>query len=189
VVWIELFLCAVTILVAGIKLSKYGDEIADRTGIAKTWIGLILLATVTSLPELISGVSAVTLNNLPNLAVGGVLGSCLFNLVILAFLDWAARGVPLSSRIHHSHVLTGGFGIILLALVCTSKLFGSEHNTIGWVDPFSIAYIAVYLLAMRTLFQFESKRSLELISATTAAEMTKGSLARPCLEFLPEVVF
>lgn len=180
-VWFELLICAATILIAGCQLSKYGDEIADRTGLGKTWIGLILLATVTSLPELISGVSAVTLNNLPDVAVGGVIGSCLFNLVILALLDMGAGDKPLSSKIHHSHVITAGFGIVLLASFCVAK--GWSRGQIGWFDPFSILYIVIYLLAMRTIFQFETRRSLEATSQETKAALKEGSLLKPALMF------
>jgi Ca2+/Na+ antiporter len=121
--WVELLICAAAILLAGIQLSKYGDQIAELTGLGRSWIGLILLASVTSLPELISGISAVTLNDLPDVAVGGVVGSCLFNLVILAMLDVAAGSTPLSHRIQNNHIISAGFGIILLCLVGVSKLF------------------------------------------------------------------
>ena len=64
---------------------------ADKSGLSGSWVGLILLATVTSLPELVTGVSALTLANVPNIAVGSLLGSCVFNLVILVVLDfWCA---------------------------------------------------------------------------------------------------
>ena len=54
-------LCAAVIVFSGIKLAKYGDKIADLTGMGKAWVGLILMASVTSLPELITGISAVAI--------------------------------------------------------------------------------------------------------------------------------
>ena len=50
-------ICAVIIFLAGKRLSYYGDVIADLTGLGKAWIGLILMASVTSLPELMVGIS------------------------------------------------------------------------------------------------------------------------------------
>ena len=79
--------CAVIIFFAGKKLSFYGDQIAEKTGLGKAWIGLILLASVTSLPELIVGISSSAMIGSADLAVGDVLGSCAFNLAILAILD------------------------------------------------------------------------------------------------------
>jgi cation:H+ antiporter len=58
--WLAFALCATAILVAGTRLSREGDEIARLTGMGGTWVGMALLATVTSLPELMTGLSAVT---------------------------------------------------------------------------------------------------------------------------------
>jgi cation:H+ antiporter len=180
-VWIELLLCISAIVLAGSRLSKYGDEIAEKTGLGRSWIGLILLATVTSLPELISGISAVTLK-LPDIAVGGVLGSCMFNLVILSLLDLAAGKTPLAAKVHHSHIMSAGFGIVLLAAVCTAKIFG-DQVVLGWVSPFSLVYLVIYLLAMRTLFQFESKSVIKEAAEATSQALERGSLIKPCLLF------
>ena len=60
-IWLEFLLCVGLIGVAGQRLIKYGDAIAELTGLSRSWIGLMLVATVTSLPELVTGLSAVTL--------------------------------------------------------------------------------------------------------------------------------
>lgn len=49
--------CALIIFFAGKKLSYYGDLLAETTGLSKGWIGIILMASVTSLPELMDGIS------------------------------------------------------------------------------------------------------------------------------------
>ena len=54
-VWSQFLLCLAIIGFAGAKLSRYGDAIADKSGLGGTWIGLVLPATVTSLPELLTG--------------------------------------------------------------------------------------------------------------------------------------
>lgn len=184
-VWFELLICIAAIVLAGTQLSKYGDEIAELTGLGRSWIGLILLATVTSLPELISGVSAVTINNFPDMAVGGVLGSCLFNLVILAGLDIAAGKTPLSQKIHHSHIISAGFGIVLLGFVCVAKVFGTTSPfLLGWIDPFSFVYLAVYAMAMRTIFRFETKRRQQEVVESTVEAVRTRDLMKPLLLFL-----
>ena len=90
-IWLQFAGCLAVILVAGTFLSRYGDAIAIKSGLGRTWIGLILLATVTSLPELFSGISAVTLAKAPNIAVGSLMGSNVFNLVLLFILDMIYR--------------------------------------------------------------------------------------------------
>jgi hypothetical protein len=57
IVWLEFALCAAAIATAGTMLSRYGDIFADKTGLCGAWIGLALMASVTSLPELVTGVS------------------------------------------------------------------------------------------------------------------------------------
>ncbi|MEZ4822508.1 MAG: hypothetical protein R2942_08840 [Ignavibacteria bacterium] len=79
--------CSAAIVYAGIKLSFYGDRIAEQTGLGKAWIGLIMMASITSLPELITGISSVAIVNAPDLAAGDIFGSCVFNLFILSILD------------------------------------------------------------------------------------------------------
>jgi len=78
VVWAKFSICAALIGFAGPVLTRYGDIIARRTGVSRTWIGLLLLATATSLPELFTGVSAVTVAAAPNIAVGDAFGQLRF---------------------------------------------------------------------------------------------------------------
>ncbi len=78
-VWMQFVVCLALIGWGGFKLSIHGDVIAEKTGMGGTWIGLILMASVTSLPELVTGISSVSIANAPDIAVGDVLGSCVFN--------------------------------------------------------------------------------------------------------------
>jgi len=81
-VWLQFIACAGIILLSGTYLSKYGDIIAEKTGLGRTWIGVILMASVTSLPELVTGISSVALFDLPDIAVGNILGACMLNLLM-----------------------------------------------------------------------------------------------------------
>ena len=78
-------LCLAVILFAGTKLARYGDAIAEKTGLGRIWIGMVLLAIVTTMPELVTSVSSVLLIEVsgPDLALGTLLGSCLFNISII----------------------------------------------------------------------------------------------------------
>jgi cation:H+ antiporter len=78
--------CALVIFFAGKKISYYGDMVADLTGMSKGWIGIILMASITSLPELMVGVSSAAIIGSADLAVGDIIGSCAFNLGILALM-------------------------------------------------------------------------------------------------------
>ena len=158
--------CAALVLWSGVRLSRYGDIIAEKTGVGGTWVGVILLATVTSLPELVTGASAVLLFGVPDIAAGDAIGSCMFNLVILAMLD-VRHPVPLSSKVHHGHVLSASFGIVQLGLVAFAMLAGERAPSLGWLGLHSIGLVVLYAFAARTIFAFEQKRVAEIAEVLT----------------------
>ena len=113
--WLQLLLCLGIIGYAGYFLSRYGDIIAEKSGISASWIGLILLSTATSLPELVTGISSVTFAGAPDIAVGDVLGSTVFNLAILVILDALYRRETLYSKAAQGHILSASLGTLLIA--------------------------------------------------------------------------
>lgn len=157
--WAEFAVCAVLIGVAGPVLTRNGDIIARRTGLSRSWIGLVLLATATSLPELFTGLSAVTVAARPNIAVGDALGSCVINLAMLVVLDAMHRDGPLYTRTDQGHILTAGFGVILIGLVGISLLQGRNDSAPGLfhVGLYVPIVVVLYLVAMRAVFVYERR--------------------------------
>ena len=86
-VWIKFIVCVVVIFISGRKIARYGDIIAEKTGLGGVWIGLVLIAMLTSLPEFFNGVSAVTLVDAPGLTIGNLLGANMFNLFNLTIIS------------------------------------------------------------------------------------------------------
>jgi len=156
-VWLQFAFCVLLIGAAGSRLSHYGDVIAEKTGFSGTWIGVVMLATVTSLPELATGISAVSLADMPDLAVGDVLGSCVFNLFILFVLDFLHRKESVYTRASQGHILSAGFGIMMLGFAGFSLLVSSQGHVvrIGHVGLYSPLILILYVLAMRTVFRYE----------------------------------
>jgi cation:H+ antiporter len=156
--WAGYVACTALIVLSGARLSRYGDVIAVKTGLGRTWIGVILMASVTSLPELITGLGSVTYAGVPDIAVGDVLGSCAFNLLILALLDLFQRPGPLSAHAHHGHTLSAAFGILLLCVATMGLLLQMRLPPVGWIGAYSLLFLGIYLVAMRTIFVYEKKR-------------------------------
>ncbi|MBX9688120.1 MAG: hypothetical protein K2X27_15540 [Candidatus Obscuribacterales bacterium] len=180
-VWLQFILCAAVIMYAGSQLTKYGDLIAAKTKLGGNWVGLVLLATVTSLPELITGVASVTLNDLPDMAVSGLLGSCTFNLFVLAMLDLVSRKRPVSHMVQQGHQLSAGFGVVLMGLAATDILF-SKHlpvlKFLNSVDPITLFYLPVYLLATKLIYSYEKQRVQEFAGELVESSVSaKDSLA------------
>ena len=168
--WVGFIACTSVIVYSGAKLSKFGDIIAEKTGMGRTWTGVVLMASVTSLPEFVTGISAVTYAGVPDIAVGDVLGSCVFNMLILALLDAVYRPMPISAKAQHGNVLSAGFGIFLLSIVSTSLFLGKSISPFGWIGPYSLLFAVVYFIAMRTIFNFE-KRQLTVFMKEMAVKL------------------
>lgn len=161
--WLEFLVCTAAIVYSGARLSKYGDIIAEKTGLGRAWIGLVLMASVTSLPELVTGISSVTYAGVPDIAVGDVLGSCVFNMLILAILDTMYRPAPISTKAHQGHVLSAAFGLLLLSIVCVSMFLKENISPIGWLGPYSLLFVLIYLIAMRLVFTYEKRKINEFL--------------------------
>ncbi|MBL7857152.1 MAG: sodium:calcium antiporter [Cyclobacteriaceae bacterium] len=151
-------LCAALITFSGTQLSKYGNQLADLTGLSKAWIGLILMATVTSLPELVTGLSAVIVVEAPDLAAGNILGSCVFNLLILSLLDVMVKK-PITSLVKPSHLVAGSFGIMLLASAGVAIVLATQTTNVLWFSPFTPVLLLLYFASMRGIFLHEKSQS------------------------------
>jgi cation:H+ antiporter len=156
-IWLQFAACVLVIGLAGPELSRSGDVIAEKTGLTAGWIGLVLLASVTSLPELVIGASAVTLAGAPNIAIGDAFGSCVFNLAILAVLDFLQRGESVYRRARIGHVVSAGFGIVLIGFTGMNLLIYERGLGVrlGHVGGYTPVILLLYALAMRTVFSYE----------------------------------
>ncbi len=158
-IWLQFLAAALVIVFAGSRLARYGDVLGEKTGLGRSWAGLVLLAATTSLPELFTGFSATALLHVPDIAVGDVLGSCMFNLLILSFMD-AIQPEPLSTRAHQSHALSIAFGLLLVGVAGLGLAAGSHMPALRWVGLSSPVLIALYFVAMRMTFAHEQQRRL-----------------------------
>ena len=156
--FLALVACAAAIGVAGTQLSRYGDVIGRRTGLGGTWVGVVLLATVTSLPELATGVSAVTVGAAPDIAVGDVFGACVFNLLYIVVLDFLVRGESVYTRARQGHILSAGFGVLLIGFAGFNVLIARDEPgwAIGHVGAYTPVIVLMYAVAMRTVFRYET---------------------------------
>lgn len=162
-IWLQFGACALLIAFGGTQLSRYGDIIGDKTGLSASWIGIVLLATVTSLPELVSGISSVTLADVPDIAVGNVLGSCMVNLAMLVVVDFLYRHESFYRRASRGHILSAGFGIVLIGF--TALNLQLRHKTdslaIGHVGIATPILFLLYALAVRSLMTYEREQIRE----------------------------
>jgi cation:H+ antiporter len=182
-IWIQFLGTAVVIVAAGVRLARYGDVLGEKTGLGRSWIGVVLLAATTSLPELFTGFGATALAALPDIAVGDVLGSCMFNLLILSFMD-AVQPEPLSTRAHQGHALSIGFGLMLLGVAGLGLLGGAGMPAIGWVGLYSPALITLYFVSMRLIFAHErARRAREVQEVAEELQYAEIPLRRAAVHY------
>jgi cation:H+ antiporter len=172
--WALFAVITAAVFYGGSRLSRYGDILAEKTGLGRMWIGMVLMATATSLPELITGLSSVLVFDTPDIAVGNVLGACAINFLIIAALDLLERA-PISGRVHEGHQLSAAFVIVLASIVLAGIFTGPMSGAIGWIGPYSIAIFLIYLAAMRLIYRYERRR-LASFTKELAEELKYGKV-------------
>ncbi|MGE4588580.1 MAG: sodium:calcium antiporter [Acidaminococcaceae bacterium] len=185
-IWIAFAVCAFTIIYSGSKLSKYGDVIAEKSGLGGSLIGLVMLASVTSLPELVTGVSAVTFANSPDIAAGDVIGSCVFNLFILAaILDAIHKPLPISAKANYSHILSAACGLLLLTLIAFAMTFPQYNIPIKWIGSSSILFVFIYFSALKLVRAYEKKQiKMQLEQLAEALKYSDISMREATLKYV-----
>lgn len=182
--WLILAGSAVVIVYAGTKLSRYGDDIADLTGLGRLWIGVLLMAAATSLPELLTTVSAAWIDA-PDLAAGDLLGAGMANMLTMGLIDQLHRGKRVWQQAAFEHALVAGLAMILTSLVAFFILYGPEveHGGIGWV---SLLLPTLYVLGMRVVYRQElvkrREREQELVVEARAEEEPQRLSRRAALK-------
>ncbi len=151
--WAIFFLSAAAIVYAGTMLSRYGDRIADLTELGGLWIGVVLMAAATSLPEVFTTVSAA-LMNAPDLAAGDLFGAGMTNMLTLGLIDLLHRQKRVWQQAAFEHALSAGLALFLTALAAFLVLLGLDvkHGGIGLA---SMLLLLLYVFGMRVVFRQE----------------------------------
>ena len=145
--------CALAIALAGPTLVRAVEGVGDATGLGHVWLGTVLLAGATSLPELVSVVSAAGIDQ-PDIAVGTVLGSNMFNMTIFGVVLVL---FPLAVRTDRASALTGGLAIVLGAATLVFIVTGEV--ALGHVGLGAIVLLGLYVAGSLLLFREERRGS------------------------------
>ncbi|MHB1357062.1 MAG: sodium:calcium antiporter [Anaerolineae bacterium] len=141
--WVIFFVSSALLVLAAVKLAEYSDTIALRTGLGRLFIGTLLLAGATSLPEFLTAINSID-QLVPDLAAGNMFGSNMFNILLLGVFDVLYWRHNFLLKVVNRHILTAGFALLLVSLA----VFFVQANIpwhIGWVGVDSLVLIAVYL--------------------------------------------
>ena len=161
VLWMQLATAAAVILFSARFMAQAADTIAIRTGLGRGFVGVVMLATATSLPELGTGVSSIVLLDEPDLAAGDAFGSNLFNLLIIGLLDLFWRDGPLLNRVSITSVVVAALGILAIGFAAAGIFIHHEADFASeWIlSPISIVIVAVLAISMFIVYRIELSNS------------------------------
>jgi len=197
--WTQFLVCGAAIVLAGVKLSRFGHIMGEKLNIGSTWIGLVLLAAVTSLPEMITSCTAGAIGA-PDMAVGNLFGSNLINLAILGLLGlmmprlakWDEKGARhlLSCCLNLLILSVALLAIVIHKTASLKALFEGQNVREPPIGASSIVIFAIYLLSMFLIFVHEkAENAAEAHAKITASKMTASlsyqneSLSGVCVKF------
>ncbi|MDT8286417.1 MAG: hypothetical protein RQ748_04840 [Elusimicrobiales bacterium] len=156
--WTIFAVSALFVVAAGVAIGRISAELGARLRLGRAWSGAVLLSFATTLPELVT-TTTVTLEGAYGLALGGILGSVIFNLFILVAVD-AVDPQPLyGGKLSRHHLVTGLLGTALLGIMMAGLALGTAqgrgavavHSRILLAAPLGI--IALYAVGQFILFR------------------------------------
>jgi cation:H+ antiporter len=95
---LKLFIGLGGLVLGGWLVVKYGQEIALSLGMSETLVGLTIVAIGTSLPELVTSVTAA-LKKESEIALGNIIGSNIFNIMFVLGISSTINPITISSNI------------------------------------------------------------------------------------------
>ncbi len=169
----EFVLAGVVVVLTGARFTRLADTLADRLNLTGGWIGLILLATVTSLPEVVAGGTATAIGNV-DLAFAAVLGSCCFNVTLIFLLNAVLGGGSVLRGVRAMHTLTSSFGLLLIGIALLGVVLAgrfADRPAVGQMLELSWAglIVVVYVGCMRLIYKHEHGLNAEDRRATAGA--------------------
>lgn len=163
-------LLALCVIFFSARLGHYVDLLDQKTTLASAFIGGVMLAAVTSLPELFTSITSVAAVGKPALVVGNILGSDLFNAAVLGlvFLLWF-RGL-LAARVTRSHVTTAVCVLIVYAILGLTCLWGRSLLLVG-VSAISLVIAALYAVSIKMMSGDEDTGDQEDVSPLSVRQV------------------
>ncbi len=145
-VYLSYIVLAILVIILSVRLSFYVDELDKKTNLSGAFIGGIMLAAVTSLPELFTSLTAVLSLDKPELVQGNVLGSNIFNLCVIGGLVLCSVSGYQRSKVAnaHKHTLIYSFMMYILAFFAMVNPMSISFGFIN-INIMTVAILMVYI--------------------------------------------
>ena len=169
-------LCGAIIVLSSVALTRAAEAFARSTNIGRVWIGTVLLASATSLPELGVDVSAVR-QGAADLAAGDIFGSSMANMLILALLGMVPPRDDIFRRTSLDNTIAASLGIIMTAIVGI-LVYSQATTTVAGVHPASVLLVVLFLIGSRILYR-QASDAAPATAAPVNAEHQGAGQATP----------
>lgn len=205
---VAFFVAAAIVVGAGTKLSAYGDALGERTGLGSGLVGLLFLAAVTSLPELVVSTTSTIAASVKasallsqaeralafgagaDLAIGNMVGSNVFNLMLFVLVDLVQGKGALLHRLSRNHVMSAASGLWMIGLLLFGfALCGRGWGGTAWIVPWLevgpvtpilfLGYVTVMVLQGR----LESRPDPDLHPEERTAQTANRLVTMPAIRF------
>ena len=117
---LELVLGIVGLYLGGELVSNNAQILARNWGMSESTIGLTVVATATSLPELITSIVAATKKN-SGIAIGNVLGSNIMNIFMVLGVSALITPLPFETKMNQQLLILFAANALMLLFVFTGK--------------------------------------------------------------------
>jgi len=150
VMWLQFIGLALIVAIAGYVVGEAGVALSVQTNLSESLIGGLFTALSTSLPELVTTIAAVRQGAL-TLAVGGAIGGSSFDVLVLAFCDFAYRGGSIYHALKTGQIFVVALTILMTAILLLGLLRREKHGfaNIGFE---SVLVLMLYLGGFSLLF-------------------------------------
>lgn len=144
-------IAALVVIGAGIWLPQLGVALARALGWHDSFVGTLLIAAATSFPEAAVSLAALRIGAV-DMAVSNLLGSNLFNAMILVIDDLAYTPGPLLAAVAPAHAVSALTALVMTGLVIVALVLRPHSRLLGVMGWTSWLLITLYLINAWLLF-------------------------------------
>ena len=161
--WVLIYAVLASLVVfLSIKLSEFVDLLDKKTKVSGALLGGILLAGVTSLPELFTSLTGTLIVGDNGLVLGNIMGSDFFDIIIFGVVYFLFFKKFTQGKVGKQHYFTCLFtGLMLITVTIAAFVFSKNGWLIGYFNPMSLVIIAIYVISVILTPKTEEKEELE----------------------------
>ena len=144
---------AIVVAIAGSLLPSVGLQIAVATGWEAGFVGTLFVALATSLPEFVVIVSALQRNS-PDMAIAALLGSNLFDILVIALDDLAYAEGSIFAAVSPAHAASALAAVIMNGIFVVVLLYRPKNRFFGTISWTGLSLVSIYFFSAYFIYLY-----------------------------------